>query len=112
MVFLTNVDIQGVADKGGKMAPHMSALMSRSVFLDLGIHTPKEIMVRVKQVLAKTDMGLGLSRGQIQQITDWLEANASHLRALSLRTVIQIAGFMKTTADWQLLARTTLLRTR
>jgi hypothetical protein len=112
IVFLTNVDLQNVADKGGRMAPHMGALMSRSVYLDLGIHTPEQILIRIRQVLKTSDMGLGLSAAQTQLILDWMEANMNNLRAISLRTVIQCAGFTKVTKDWQLLARNTLLRTR
>lgn len=112
VVFLTNVDIQGVADKGGKMAPHMAALISRSAFLDLGIHTPEEIMIRIKQVLKISDLGVGLSTAELHRIVEWLDEHMARLRAISLRTVIQIAGFMKTTPNWQLLASTTLLRNR
>lgn len=112
VVFLTNVDLQSVADKGGRMAPHMGALMSRAVYLDLGIHTAEQIMIRIRQVLRVSDMGLGLSAAQTQMILDWMDSNITNLRAISLRTVIQVAGFMKVTKDWQLLARNTLLRTR
>jgi hypothetical protein len=112
VVFLTNVDLQNISDRGGRMAPHMGALMSRAVYLDLGIHTAEQIMIRIRQVLRSTDMGLGLGSAQFEVILGWMESNISNLRAISLRTVIQVAGFMKVTKDWQLLARNTLLRTR
>jgi glycerol-3-phosphate responsive antiterminator len=112
IVFLTNVDLQNVFDKGGRMAVHMGALMSRACYLDLGIHTAEQIMIRIRQVLKISDMGLGLSAAQIQLILDWMESNITNLRAISLRTVIQCSGYMKISKDWQLLARNTLLRTR
>jgi glycerol-3-phosphate responsive antiterminator len=112
VVFLTNVDLQSVFDKGGRMAVHMGALMSRACYLDLGIHTAEQIMIRIRQVLKVSDMGLGLTAAQVQQILDWMDGNITNLRAISLRTVIQCAGFMKISKDWQLLARNTLLRTR
>jgi hypothetical protein len=112
VVFLTNIDLQAVFDKGGRMAAHVGALMSRACYLDLGIHTAEQIMIRIRQVLKISDMGLGISPAQIQLILDWMESNIGNLRAISLRTVIQCAGFMKTTKDWQLLARNTLLRTK
>jgi hypothetical protein len=112
IVFLTNVDLQAVFDKGGRMAPHVGALMSRACYLDLGIHTAEQIMIRIRQVLAVTDMDLNLSKAQFTMILDWMDANRPNLRAISLRTVIQCAGFMKVSKDWQLLARNTLLRTR
>lgn len=113
IVFLTNANLQAVADKGGKMAPHVLALLSRSVFMDLGIHSPAEILVRIRQVLRESKMAedLKLSPANVEQLLGWMESNAPKLRCVSLRTVIQMAGFMKTTNDWQKLARVTLLRT-
>lgn len=114
IVFLTNVDLDTVLEKGGKMAPHVSALLSRACFLNLGIHKPEQILLRIEQVLRTSRMAedLGLSKSQVVQAMDWLNSNVSGLRAISLRTVIQLAGYMKTTSDWQKLARATMLTVR
>lgn len=112
IVFLTNVDLDSVVAKGGKMAPHMAALLTRVSYLDLCIHTPQQILIRIEQVLAKTDMALKLKLkdSEVAEIIEFLSANVSRLRSISLRTVIQIAGYMKTTVDWQKLARATLIK--
>lgn len=112
IAFLTNVDLDSRAAKEGKYAPHICALISRCVFLDLGIHSPREIMVRIKQVCTQTsflrDLNLSLSKATI--LLGWMEANINKLRSVSLRTMIQLAGFIATTAEWEKLARTTMLK--
>lgn len=112
IVFITNVDIDAAADRGGKTGNHMAALLSRSVFLDLGIHTNDAIMVRIRSVINKTTMvqDLGLSKAESIRILDWMTDNVDSLRSISLRTVIQVASFMKSSSDWQKLAKVTMLK--
>ena len=112
IVFITNTNPDAVIERAGKMAPHMAALVSRSVFLDLCIHDAESIMIRVEQVLAESSMleQLKLTKGQAAEIVGWMHQNLQRLRSVSLRTVIQLAGFVKTTDDWQSLARATLLK--
>lgn len=112
IVFITNTDPDAVIAKGGKMAPHMGALLSRSVFLDLCIHDSKSIMIRVEQVLAESSMlsDLSVTKGQAAEIIGWMNKNLDRLRSVSLRTVIQLAGFIKTSSNWQVLANNTMLK--
>jgi hypothetical protein len=114
IVFITNTDPDAVIAKNAKMSPHMNALLSRSVFLDLAIHDNKAIMVRIEQVLGESNMltDLGMTEAQGADIMGWMRANVDGLRSLSLRTVIACANFIKTNPDWQMLARATLLKAR
>ena len=114
IVFITNTDPDAVIAKGGKLAPHMAALLSRSVFLDLCIHDNKSIMIRVEQVLAESTMlsDLNVSKGHAAEILGWMNANLDSLRSVSLRTVIQLASFIKTSNNWQALASATMLKAR
>lgn len=114
IVFITNTDPDAVIAKQGKLAPHMAALLSRSVFLDLCIHDAKSIMVRVEQVLADSNMlrDLELTKTQAADIVGWMNQNIDSLRSVSLRTVIQLAGFIKTTDNWTSLASATMLKAR
>ncbi len=112
IVFLTNYDIDAMVSRGGKLSPHMAALLTRVTYLDLCIHTPAQILIRINQVLTQTDMAkkLGLRDSQVVEIVDFLSANIDRLRSISLRTVIQIAGYMNTTSDWKRLARATMIK--
>lgn len=111
IVFITNKDPDGIIAKGGKLAPHMNALVSRSVFLDLCIHDNRSIMIRVEQVLADSEMinDLGVTRAQAADMVGWMNDNLDRLRAVSLRSMIQLAGYVKTTPNWVMLANNTML---
>ena len=51
MIFISNLNFYKEIEKEGRASPHMNALMSRSMFLDLQIHSKREIMVRLEQVV-------------------------------------------------------------
>ncbi len=113
IIFITNLNLDRIVAKGGRLAPHIMALMSRSIFLDLCIHNPKAIMVRVEQVLEESTLAtdLGINKSQTKEIVKWMNDNLPRLRSVSIRTVNQLAGFMLTsTADWKTLAEVTLLK--
>lgn len=112
IVFITNTDPEAVIEKGTKMAPHMAALLSRAVFLDLCIHDAESILIRIEQVMEESDLldTLKLSDKDAKQIMKWMKDNVSNLRSISIRTVIQLAGFIKTTDNWEDIAQITLLK--
>lgn len=114
IIFITNLDLDRIVAKGGRLAPHIGALQSRSILLDLCIHSPKAIMVRVDQVLRDSTLAqdLGLTRAEANEISKWMSENLDTLRDVSIRTVIKVAGFMKTDENWKEMANTTLLKAK
>lgn len=113
VVFITNVDIDRELDRGTKLAPHLQALVSRSVYLDLGVHTNEEIMVRVEDVILSTDMmqKRGLSDADTYKALSWMKNNVNRLRNVSLRTALYLADFVATDKDnWSEIAEVTLLK--
>ncbi|ABX11074.1 hypothetical protein EpJS98_gp090 [Escherichia phage JS98] len=113
IVFITNVDIDRELERGTKLAPHLQALVSRSVYLDLGVHSNEEIMVRVEDVILSTDMmqNRGLTDAETYQALAWMKANVSRLRNVSLRTALYLADFIATDKnDWSEIAEVTLLK--
>lgn len=113
IVFITNVNLAAVLESNNKMSPHVAALLSRAIFLDLAIHDKESIMIRIEQIVAETDFGtktLGLPKAKVDACLSYLNENLDRLRVLSLRSMIQLAGMVKTTNEWQKLANATLLR--
>ena len=112
IVFITNTDIDAEIARGSKMAPHLDALQSRSIYLDLGVHTSREIMVRVEDVITNTDMmqKRGLNNVQVVNALEWMKENVDRLRSVSLRTALYLADFVNTDEEWQDLAEVTLLK--
>ena len=113
IVFITNVDIDRELERGSKLAPHLSALVSRSVYLDLGVHTNKEIMTRVEDVITKTNMlqKRGLSNSQVLDVLAFMTNNIDRLRNVSLRSALYIADFVATDPkNWGEIAEVTMLK--
>jgi replication-associated recombination protein RarA len=113
IVFITNVDMDREIARGSKLAPHLDALLSRSVYLDLGVHTNEEIMVRVEDVIMNTTMmeKAGLTAAETSEVLEWMKANVKRLRNVSLRTALYLASFVTTDRQgWQEIAEVTQLR--
>jgi len=112
VIFITNHNFDHMIAKGGKMAPHYEALISRCMYLDLGIHSMREVIIRIKQVIAKTDMmkKLGMSKAQTDQMMVWMMENRNELRKVDLRTMIKLSQAMKCGRGWQKIAKAALCR--
>lgn len=113
VVFITNVDVDRELEKGSKLSPHINALVSRSVYLDLCVHTNQEVMIRVEDVIMTTDMlqKRGLKNSDVVEVVTWMKDNVSRLRNVSLRTALYIADFVMTDSkNWKDIASVTMLK--
>lgn len=113
-VFCTNIDFQAEIDRETKMSTHYSALLSRSIYVDLGIHSKLETFVRISQV-ALTEQFLkdnDISKEQSSKIVKWIYKNLKKMRSISIRTVLQMAAIIKTEKNWEELAEVVMLRTK
>lgn len=113
VVFITNEDFDRRIAKQDKLAPHLSALVSRSMYLDLAIHSNRAILIRIKQIIYGTDMldKKGFSDAEKHMMVTWMEDNMDKIRVLSLRTALQLASLIRMSpTDWERTAKVTLLR--
>lgn len=113
VVFITNVDVDRELEKGSKLSPHINALVSRSVYLDLCVHTNEEIMIRVEDVIMTTDMlqKRGLKHSEVIEVVHFMKDNIARLRNVSLRTALYIADFVMTDSkEWKNIAEVTMLK--
>lgn len=113
IIFITNIDFDAVINKGGKLSPHFEALVSRSHYLDLGMKTKKDYMVRIHQVVKRSDIltSRGLYGDQEKELLDFIDTNQDNLRELSLRMVVKLAGLMGFDREgWRDIAKVTLMR--
>lgn len=114
VVFITNIDFTAEIEADKKMSPHYKALMSRCMYVDLGIHSKREILVRVGQVVFSQSFlkENGITKVQSQEMMKWLAPNLSRVRVLSIRTVLQLASLVKTDEDWKSMAEAIMLKPR
>lgn len=113
--FVTNLDFDRMIERGSVLAPHFKALLSRSTYLDLLIHSPLEIMIRIEQVVKNTAIldTQGIDDDQKELMMSWLWDNYNHMRELSLRSVLKIGSFMNTDmSDWQEMTEVTMLKSK
>lgn len=107
IIFITNLDFDSMIAADNKMSPHYSALISRSTYLDLAIHSRLEIMVRVQQIATSTNLmsTLGVGVETATQIVAFCWENYSKMREISIRTLVKIASYVRIAPDqWEMLA--------
>ena len=112
IIFLTNLNFSEMAAGNSKNAPHLSALESRSLVLDLKIKTKREIMCKIK--LTVQDGMLrekGLSDTESNLIIEFMQTYIDRMKEVSLRSVEKLAAlYLMDKSDWQSIARTVMLR--
>lgn len=114
IIFVTNLNFDGMSKTNSRLAPHFQALISRSFYIDLNLLSAREMMLRVEDVIRNTDIlrMMTLTDPQCEYILLFMRENVSKLRELSLRMVIKlghIALAAKGERDFVSMARTTCM---
>ena len=113
MIFISNLDFQRFVDEGkNKYAAHFEAIMSRSLYLDLRLHSRDELGVWIDHVATEGKLlrREGLSDEQGKAVLSFLKVNRDNLRELSLRTLIKAAQLVKSHKEWQNMGRILLCK--
>ena len=110
VIFISNINFAKI--RGYRMRAHLGALMSRSLFLDLTIHTHREKMLRIEDCV-KNGMieKFNLSKKTGEDIMKFVREHAKDFNMLSLREVIKLARLAKTfdeSSEWKEAAMMTL----
>ena len=108
-IFITNLRFDRAR---GKIRDHLAALESRCHYMDLTIHTEREKMLRIRQIVTDGMLAeYGFSAETTESIVQFVDRNRSRLRELSLRTVVKIADLVKAFPDrWPEYAENTVMR--
>lgn len=116
VIFITNINFEKIIEKGtARLAPHLEAIMSRCLYLDLTIDTVREKLVRIEHVardLKMLEREFKLNDRQVDEVLEWTHQNARRFRELSLRKVGQLASLRSTNSNWRRVAEVALLRQR
>jgi hypothetical protein len=95
VIFITNLDFDALIAKSHKLAPHLKALISRAHYIDLGMKSKEDYVVRIQQVI---ENGL---------LSALKKSNINKLRELSLRMAIKLGAIRRGKSDWEKIARVT-----
>ena len=110
-IFITNINFQNIKSK--KLQDHLAALESRCHYIDLTIHTEREKMLRIRQIVGDGMLAeYEFTAEQEADIIAFVDANKKRLRELSLRTVLKMADLMRSFPNnkWQRVAQISLMR--
>ena len=110
-IFITNLQFQNLKSK--KLQDHLEALQSRCHFLDLTLNTMRDRFLRIKQIYLKGELfaDYDFSTEQSDEIIEFMEANQTKLREMSLRMALKIADLTKVSeTNWRALAASTCMK--
>jgi len=113
-IFISNVDFAKFVEDGkNKFAPHMGALMSRSLYLDLQIHDRNALGVWVNHMATAArifDID-GVPQALRPEILGFLTEHRDTLYEISLRTLKKLNQLAKTNPEqWRMMARVLLCK--
>lgn len=112
IIIITNINFDKLANKrDNALTEHLDALMSRTYYLDLTMHSLRdkylwiEHQCRDKDVLEK----LGLAPPQVKEVMDYFTKNILNLREVSIRSVEKIGKLCLLHGNWSRVCDLTLL---
>ena len=110
VIFITNLKFEHLRSK--KLQDHLEALQSRCHFLDLTLNTMRDKILRIKQIFRKGDLfqDYNFTPEQGNEIIEFMMANHSKLREVSLRMALKIADLTKVSPNWRVLAESTCMK--
>lgn len=113
MIFISNIDFTKFVSSNNKYAPHMNALMSRALYLDLQIHNKHSLAVWVNhmandgRIFDIDDVPYDVRPKILQFISDHRDS----LYELSIRTLKKLNQLVKTNPDqWEQMAKVLLCK--
>ena len=109
-IFITNINFQNIRSK--KLQDHLAALESRCHYIDLTIHSERDKMLRIRQIVGDGMLAdYEFSAEQTAELVEFIDSNKRKLRELSLRTVLKAADLIKSFPHkWQRVAEVSLMR--
>lgn len=110
VIFITNEKFGN--SKNSRVGEHLKALESRCHYIDLTIHTEREIMLRIRQIIKDGMLDdYRFSDEEVEEIIQFVDDNKQRVRELSLRTVVKLADLKKSFPErWKAMASVTLLK--
>jgi hypothetical protein len=109
-IFITNIKFEHIKSK--RLKDHLDALESRCHYIDLQMDTDREKMLRIRQIVGDGMLdAFEFEDGGVEQVVQFIDANKTRLRELSLRMVLKIADLRKAfPSNWEAMATTTCMR--
>jgi hypothetical protein len=110
IIFITNIKFDNV--RSPRLRDHLAAMESRCHYLDLTIDTPREKILRIRQIINDGMLDRYGFDDEVQsEIIEFISTNMQRLRELSLRMVLKIADLRASfPGNWHEVAAVTCMR--
>lgn len=110
LIFITNKDLDYMAEVDTRMGMHFEALMSRGQYVDLTLRNRRDYMVRIRQVVSEGLLD-EYPESERKEVVKYVEKHRDSLRALDLRMVLKIAKLRHLKPkNWESLCKITCFR--
>lgn len=111
VIFITNFDFDMAIQSASSLSEHFNAMVSRSHYIDTGMKTRRDYIVRMRQVVEAGMLAdKGFTQSESDEIMTFIEKNQLRMRELTLRMVLKIASLYRMGSDWKEMAEQTALR--
>jgi hypothetical protein len=110
-IFITNIKFETI--RSAKLRDHLSALESRSHYIDLTMNTMRDKILRIKQIAETGELfkEYRFENGEGDEILNFMNDNQNRLREMSMRCAVKLADLRKTMPDkWKRTAEITLMK--
>lgn len=104
IIFLSNKNLSLMSKQQNALSPHIDALLTRSIFIDLELFTNEEVMIHVENIMRSNNIlaKFNINKQGSNMILNWMLKNESKLRNPSLRMPVLMAGLYNSNPyDWE-----------
>lgn len=110
VIFLTNLDFDHCRSRA--LEPHLKALKSRCLYLNLEISSTSDLLLRIRQIVNDGMLeSYDFPQHVEAELLNFITENANDLNELSLRTIKKIADLRSTNpSNWEELALHTVMK--
>lgn len=115
IIIITNINFDKLANKReNALTEHLEALMSRTYYLDLTMHSLRDKYLWIEHQCKDKDVleKLGLAPPQVKEVMDYFTQNILNLREVSIRSVEKIGKLCLLHGNWSRVCDLTLLSSK
>ena len=114
IIIITNINFEAQSQKENSLTEHLNALMDRTYYLDLTIHTLREKYLWIEHMCRDKGIleNIGLAPLQVSEVMSYFKNNILKFRHVSIRTVEKIGRLCMTHGNWQRMCEATLFSSK
>lgn len=111
IIFLTNKDFDREIAQGGKLAPHLDAMISRSMYINMKVRTTRDYMICLERAVEKGALSSrGVCPNLENEIMEFVKSNVDKMHDLSVRALLKLANLAKADPEWKATAKVIMFR--